>query len=173
VDRRVTDVTERKRADLELRERGPDTGRSSRYSAKILRNRNFRWVSINENLARDFGFRPEEVVARWTPLVYAGIAAKYHPTSQDHGDRRGRGVRREVYSRREVKPGSTQSKNADQRRERGDRRRLWAFSGTFTGASRARVSGRPICESVSVITGLDHVIFGRHSTIGECTILWF
>ncbi len=75
------DITVRKLADQELRER------EARYKTLVenipqkilMKDRNYRWVSINENLARDFGFRPEEVVGKMdADLFLPELAAKYH-----------------------------------------------------------------------------------------------
>ena len=45
----------------------------------LMKDQNYKWVSINENLARDFGFRPEEVVGKMdADLFTPELAAKYH-----------------------------------------------------------------------------------------------
>ena len=45
----------------------------------LMKDQNYKWVSINENLARDFGFRPEEVVCKMdADLFTPELAAKYH-----------------------------------------------------------------------------------------------
>jgi PAS domain S-box-containing protein len=45
----------------------------------LMKDQNYRWVTINENLARDFGFRPEEVVGKMdADLFTPELAAKYH-----------------------------------------------------------------------------------------------
>ena len=75
------DITERKRAAQELQER------DARYKTLVenipqkilMKDRNYMWVSINENLARDFGRRPEEVVGKMdVDLFTPELAAKYH-----------------------------------------------------------------------------------------------
>jgi PAS domain S-box-containing protein len=75
------DITERKLAAQELQER------DARYKTLVenipqkilMKDRNCIWVSINENLARDFGLRPEEVVGKMdTDLFTPELAAKYH-----------------------------------------------------------------------------------------------
>jgi PAS domain S-box-containing protein len=44
-----------------------------------MKDRNCRWISINKNLARDFGFRPEEVVGKTDAELFTPeLAAKYH-----------------------------------------------------------------------------------------------
>jgi len=62
----ITDITSRKLATQKLQER------DARYKTLVenipqkilMKDLNYRWISINENLARDFGFSPEEVVGK-------------------------------------------------------------------------------------------------------------
>ena len=84
----ISDITERKlaeeasrRAEDKLREsRGQTPNAPSRIFRQILmKDRNYRSVSINENLARNFGFRPEEAVGKMdADLFTPELAAKYH-----------------------------------------------------------------------------------------------
>ena len=77
----IMDITGRKRKEIELHES------EGRYRALVenipqkifMKDRNYRWISINENFARDLGFRPEEVVGKMdTDLFTPELAAKYH-----------------------------------------------------------------------------------------------
>jgi PAS domain S-box-containing protein len=44
-----------------------------------MKDLNYRWISINENLARDFGFSPEEVVGKLDRDLFSDeLADKYH-----------------------------------------------------------------------------------------------
>ena len=76
-----TDTTERVRAEETLREN------EARYRTLVesipqkifMKDRHYRWVSINETLAHDLGLRPEEVVGKMdTDLFPPEVAAKYH-----------------------------------------------------------------------------------------------
>jgi PAS domain S-box-containing protein len=84
----ISDITGRKLAE-QASKRAEDTLRESEAKFRtlvenipqkiLMKDRNYRWVSINENLARDFGFRPEEVVGKMdADLFPPELAAKYH-----------------------------------------------------------------------------------------------
>ncbi len=75
------DITVRKRAEVTfLESEAKFRTLVENIPQKILmKDRNYRWVSINESLARDFGFRPEEVVGKLdADLFTPELAAKYH-----------------------------------------------------------------------------------------------
>jgi PAS domain S-box-containing protein len=45
----------------------------------LMKDRDYRWISINENLARDFGISPEEIVGKLDrDLFTKELADKYH-----------------------------------------------------------------------------------------------
>jgi PAS domain S-box-containing protein len=77
----ILDITGRKRKEIELHE---SEGRYRTLVENIpqkifMKDRNCRWLSINENFARDLGIRPEEVVGKMdTDLFTPELAAKYH-----------------------------------------------------------------------------------------------
>ena len=77
----VTDITDRRMAEETLRENEAKLRTLvANIPQKILmKDRNCKWVMISENLAHDFGLRPEEVVGKVDAQLFTpDLAAKYH-----------------------------------------------------------------------------------------------
>jgi PAS domain S-box-containing protein len=77
----ITDITELKLATQNLQER------EARYKTLVenipqkilMKSADYKWISINENLARDFGISPEEIVGKVDrDLFTKELADKYH-----------------------------------------------------------------------------------------------
>jgi PAS domain S-box-containing protein len=76
----VTDITERKRVEetLRMNEARFRTLVENIPQKIFMKDRMLRWISINEKLAHDFGFRPEDVIGKANADLFPPeLAAKY------------------------------------------------------------------------------------------------
>jgi PAS domain S-box-containing protein len=155
-----TDIESLKRAEEKLRES------EARYKTLVenipqkilMKDRNFRWVSINENLARDFGFRPEEVVGKMdADLFTPELAAKYHSDDVriiETG-------KTEELEEKYIVAGKETWVNTIKTPIRGETGEIEGVLGVFwdiTERKRAESELRRYVDQVSVINRLDRVI---------------
>ena len=155
-----TDIESLKRAEEKLRES------EARYKTLVenipqkilMKDRNFRWVSINENLAHDFGFRPEEVVGKMdADLFTPELAAKYHSDDVriiETG-------KTEELEEKYIVAGKETWVNTIKTPIRGETGEIEGVLGVFwdiTERKRAESELRRYVDQVSVINRLDRVI---------------